>query len=306
MPSSFSHRVQALPALGLGLSTEYGAMRAQGALDLFEARATLPHCAAFLELGVEVDKGLDEDALQWIDRGWPTTYHFLDVNLNEPEDLDSIWLSKLNTVIAEASPAWLCGDAGLWHFGPRAQGHMLLLPPILSVDSAYELADGIIALREATGFEVLPENPPGHLFVGDLHILDFFAIVCERADTGMLLDMAHLSIYQHSRDLSATTALESFPLDRVVEVHMAGGRLRSFEGYEVIEDDHNPQILAPTWAILHRCAPSLSELRAVVFECERNPLSACKHEMQGLYQTLKRALPSTSPIQRRLTALERV
>ena len=72
-------------------------------------------------------------------------------------------------------------------------------------DAADAMADGIVRLREATGFEVLPENPPGQVYLGDLHLLDFFARVIERADTGMLLDCAHLAIYQRLRGRRRST-----------------------------------------------------------------------------------------------------
>lgn len=300
MVGSFDQRVKALPALGLGLSTEYGAMRSEGALDLFEARAQLPHCARLLELGVEVDKGLDEDALKWIAEGGATTYHFLDINLHEPQDFNEVWLARVRALIAEASPAWLCGDAGLWHVGPRAQGHMLLLPPLLTRDAAYALADGIIRLREETGLEVLPENPPGHVFVGPMHLLDFFALVCERADTGMLLDLAHLSIFQQARGHTPTTALDGFPLERVVEVHMAGGQWRSLEGLSLIEDAHTPTILPETWEALECAGPQMSELRAVVFECERNPLRDCAPELERLHKRLSALITPQAPLHQAL------
>ena len=58
MMRSFERRLEALPLLGLGVSTEYGAMRASGALDLSAARAELPHCVEVLEVGVEVSNCL--------------------------------------------------------------------------------------------------------------------------------------------------------------------------------------------------------------------------------------------------------
>jgi uncharacterized protein (UPF0276 family) len=302
MSPRFLERAQRLPSLGLGLSTEYGAMRAPGSLDLFEARRALPRCASFLELGVEVEKGLDLDARRWVREGGATTYHFLDINLHEPEDLDGPWLEGVRAIIEEARPAWLCGDAGLWHFGPRAQGHMLLLPPILTRDAAYELADGVVALREATGLEVLPENPPGHLYVGDLHLLDFFAILCDRADTGVLLDLAHLVIFQEERGLPPTAGLDGFPLNKVIELHMAGGRRRAVEGLSLIEDDHTPALLPETWAAFEACAPQLSELRAVVFECERNPLSACAPELEALHRALSARVTPSAPLHAALGA----
>jgi uncharacterized protein (UPF0276 family) len=270
----FSERVRDLPVLGLGVSTEYGAGRAGGALDVAALRSLEPRYAGFLEVGVEVAKGLDDDARGWAARGLPATYHYLDVNLDEPEDLDPDWLGAVREIARELRPAWLCGDAGMWHFGPRDRGHMLLLPPVLTDGSASAMAEGIAALREATGYEVLPENPPGAVFLGDLHLLDFFARVADRADTGLLLDCAHLAIFQRTRGLPPTAGLDGFPLDRVVEIHVAGGTLHAHEGYPWIEDDHTPEVLPDTWAIVDHVVARAPNLKAVVFECERNPLPA--------------------------------
>lgn len=271
----FEQRVVGLPRLGLGVSTEYGALTSGDGLDVEQLLADHPNYAAFLEIGVEVAKGLDEAAERWAAAGRPTTYHFLDVNLDEPEDQDSAWHDAVRALVERLNPAWLCGDAGLWHFGPRARGHMLLLPPILCDDAASAMAEGIATLREATGKEVLPENPPGHLYLGDLHLLDFFARVCERGDTGMLLDCAHLAIYQRLHGLDALSGLDAFPLDRVVELHVAGGTEHAHEGYAYVEDDHTPEVLPDTWRIFEHVVERAPNLKAVVFECERNPLESC-------------------------------
>jgi uncharacterized protein (UPF0276 family) len=266
----FLERLPALPVLGIGISTEYGAGAAPHALDPLALRASHARFASFLEIGIETDKGLDAHARAWIEAGGPTTYHFLDVNLDDPEDFDTVWLEDVRAFAAAIRPAWLCGDAGLWHFGHRERGHMLLLPPVLNDDAATAMADGIRALRAATGFEVLPENPPGQVFVGDLHLLEFFARVCERADTGMLLDCAHLGIYQRMTGHGPLDGLADFPCERIVEMHVAGGTVRRHEELEFVEDDHLTGVLAPTWEIFEHAAARATQLKAVVFECERN------------------------------------
>jgi len=267
----FAKRVQALPKLGIGISTEYGAMTS-GGLDPLELVGHRPEFARFLEVGVEADRGLDADVQRWVAAGRATTYHFLDVNLDEPEDLDPAWLARVRAHIDVLKPAWLCGDAGLWHFGPRERGHMLLLPPILTRASAHELAAGIRALSSATGHEVLPENPPGQVFVGDLHLLTFFAEVATAADSGLLLDLAHLAIYQRLQGLAPDVGLADFPLERVVEIHVAGGSERHHEGFPWIEDAHGVAVLPEVWALLESIVPRAPNLKAVVFECERNPM----------------------------------
>ncbi len=266
----FLDRVRSLPSLGVGVSTEYGA--GDRGLDPLALRRRHPGYARFLEVGVEVDKGLDRQALAWVAGGAPTTYHFLDVNLDEPEDLDPAWLAATRALADALDPAWICGDAGLWHFGPRERGHMLLLPPILSEDAAAGMAEGVIALREALGREVLPENPPGQVFLGDLHLLEFFARLCEAADTGLLLDCAHLAIFQRLRGHAPTDGLADFPLERVVELHRAGGEAREREGFTWVEDHHGVEVLPDTWAIFEAVISAAPNLKAVVFECERNSI----------------------------------
>lgn len=274
MNRDFLQRVQDLPRLGLGVSTEYGAFGHADTLDPVQLLEHDPRFAGFVEIGVEVARGLDPPTLAWLARGGSTTFHFLDVNLDEPDDFDPVWLDRLRRLVAQVRPAWLCGDAGLWHFGRRERGHMLLLPPILGDDAATAMAQGIVRLREETAHEVLPENPPGSVYLGDLHLLEYFARVCERADTGMLLDVAHLAIYQRALGHEPLDGLADFPLERVVEVHVAGGIERSHDGMVWIEDAHAPVVLDDTWRILESLLPRLPNLRAVVFECERNRLDA--------------------------------
>lgn len=284
--TSFTERVQQLPVLGLGISTEYGVSAASDALDILALRAAHPEFAGFLEVGIEVSKGLDDTVQDWVREGWPTTYHFLDVNLDEPEDFDAPWLQAVAEIAERLQPAWMCGDAGLWHFGRRERGHMLLLPPILSAEAARGQAEGVVRLREQCGYDVLPENPPGHVYLGDLHILDFYAQVADHADTGLLLDCAHLAIYQRLMGHEPLAGLDGFPLDRVVELHVAGSTPREHEGMTFWEDDHTPEMLAETWTIFDWIAPRLPNLKAVVFECERNPLHTVLAGFERLAATL--------------------
>jgi uncharacterized protein (UPF0276 family) len=284
--SSFCHRVRQLPVLGIGVSTEYGASDANGALDILALRDTHPEFAGFLEVGVDAVKGLDDTATDWAKRGLPSTYHFLDVNLDDEADFDTPWLEAVASIADMLQPNWLCGDAGLWHFGKRERGHMLLLPPILSAESARAQAEGVVRLREHLGYEVFPENPPGQVYLGDLHILEFYTQVIEHADTGMLLDCAHLAIYQKLMGHAPLTGFEGFPLDRVVELHVAGSGQRDHDGFQYWEDDHTPEVLDDTWTIFDWVVSRAPQVKAFVFECERNPLPSVLSGFQRIRTTL--------------------
>jgi uncharacterized protein (UPF0276 family) len=258
----------ALPRLGIGISSEPGS--AHGGIDALELCAAHPGTVDFLEYGSDIERGLDDHVRRWAQSGKPTTYHFLDVNLEEPEDVDDAWLAATGRAARTIGAAWLCGDAGLWHFGARDRGQQLLLPPVLSVESADAVAHAVARVREASGLEVLPENPPGELYLGDLHLLDFFARVSERAGCGLLLDCAHLGMYQRLQCLPPTAGLDGFPLDRVIELHVAGGTEHDVDGLPLVEDSHVPEPLADTWEIFEAVLPRATNLKAIVYECERN------------------------------------
>lgn len=271
--TSFADKVQRLPHLGVGLSGEFN-IAAKG-IDVSWLKAAYPDLVHFYEYGGDLERGLDEGVRRWAAAGQPTTYHFLDINLEEQLDLDSHWIARTKVLAHEINAAWLCGDAGRWHFGLRERGHGMLMPPILCQESALETAVSIQQIETETGLCVLPENPPAVIYLGDLHILDYFALVTDKADCGLLLDCAHLAIFQQTRGLTPLTALDNFPLERVVEMHVAGGTLTEVDGYSYIEDDHSPEPLAATWEILEYVIPRAKNLKAIVFECEHNAPEAC-------------------------------
>lgn len=268
----FLERLSGLPRLGLGLSTEFGAGRT--GLDPLRLHQALPGVVRFLEIGADLERGVDGDARRWVAAGLPTTYHFLDVNLEQPEDLDPRWIADTAALARELGAAWLCGDAGLWHVGARDAGHGLLMPPVLEPSSARAMAGAVRRLRTESGFEVLPENPPAHVYLGRLHLLEYYARVLEEADCGMLLDVAHLAIYQRAAGHAPLAGLRDFPLERVLEVHVAGGRTFEHLGRTFVDDDHGLDVLPDTFEILAAVLERAPNLCALVLECERNPLPA--------------------------------
>jgi uncharacterized protein (UPF0276 family) len=285
---SSTDRLAALPRLGVGISGEFDSARSGvgiDAVDLAEARPDLVH---FFEYGADLDRGLDDHVRRAASSGLPVTYHFLDLNLEEVVDVDRAWIEGVKEHLAELSPRWLCGDAGLWHFGTRDRTQMILLPPVLCAESADEMAEAVLLVEEATGLVCLPENPPAPLYLGPLHLCDYYARVVDGTGGGMLVDTAHLAIFQRTRGHAPTTGLDGFPLDRVVELHVAGGTpRRTADGFDWVEDAHCPEPLADTWEILEYILPRAPNLKAVCYECERNR----SDEVMATFERLNRLFP---------------
>lgn len=274
-----------LPHLGVGLSGEYGV---RPSIDPNSFAAHHPGLVHFVEFGSDTDRGLDPSILAWVAAGGRATYHFLDVNFEEAEDLDQGWMDATAAAARRLEAPWLCGDSGLWHFGPRDRGHGLLLPPILTEDSARATARSVRRLSEHTGLPVLPENPPSLYWLGDLHVLDYFGRVGELADCPLLLDLAHLVIFQRAHGLDPLEGLDRYPLDRVVEIHVAGGGEKTTpDGYTYVDDDHRAVPHEDTWRILDAILPRMPNLRALCYECEHNG----EEEVVPIFERLNALFP---------------
>jgi uncharacterized protein (UPF0276 family) len=271
--TKFFDKIVKIPRLGVGISGEFGS--ASKGIDACLLQENYPELIHFFEYGADLDRGLDEHVRRWAIKGLPTTYHFLDVNIEEKIDLTEDWLVNTIELAKEINAVWLCGDAGRWHFGSRERGHQMLMPPILCMDSVLESVDNIQKIQDSSELCCLPENPPALVYLGNMHILEYFAEIAERADCGLLLDCAHLAIFQNSRNHLPLTGFDNFPFERVIEVHVAGASVKDTNGYKYIDDDHSPEPIEATWEILRYVTERAKNLRAVVYECEHNAAEEC-------------------------------
>jgi uncharacterized protein (UPF0276 family) len=90
----------------------------------------------------------------------------------------------------------------------------------------------------------------------------FVAAVVEAADCGILLDLHNVFANGQNGRQTADDFLAQLPLDRVWEVHLAGGF--EMEGYWL--DAHSGAIPAPLDELARRVLPSLPNLKAIIFE----------------------------------------
>jgi len=99
-------------------------------------------------------------------------------------------------------------------------------------------------------------------------LLTFFGELVQATDTAILLDMGHLVSYEMASGRRIIDELDQLPCDRVVEVHIAGGRLEQGEHGPIYVDAHEADILAQTWQMLEVLLPKLPNVKALCFECE--------------------------------------
>ena len=99
--------------------------------------------------------------------------------------------------------------------------------------------------------------------------------------------------------------LNDLPLDRVMEVHVAGGTIFEKDGKMYYEDAHDLPILPETMQILRAVLARCENLRAVCFECEGALTQSVLPMLKKLRQLICRTAHSVDLIQKASESLHR-
>jgi uncharacterized protein len=141
-----------------------------------------------------------------------------------------------------------------------------LLPPPQTLDGVALAVDQLHRFRDALGVPVAFETGVNYFQprAGDLGDGEFFAMVAESADCGILLDLHNLFTNERNGRVTVERVLESLPLERVWEVHVAGGHFH--RGFYL--DAHDGLTSPELRKLTERVVPRLPNLRAIVFEAQ--------------------------------------
>src|SRR5207253_8114331 len=118
--------------------------------------------------------------------------------------------------------------------------------------------------------------------------------ITEHGCYGQLLDLHNLYCNALNHDFDAVSAIDHIKLDRVIEIHVAGGRWQ--DGYWM--DTHDGRVPAPVWELLERTLPRCRNCVGVVFELlnyysSRMPADAIAGELTRAREIWRRCRPRT-------------
>jgi uncharacterized protein (UPF0276 family) len=140
----------------------------------------------------------------------------------------------------------------------------LLLPPRQIERSAAHAANNISRLALTVARPVAFETGVNYLKPRDDELPDgeFFARVAECASCGILLDLHNLWCNEKNGRQKVLHAVESLPLERVWEVHLAGGTY--LDGY--LLDAHSAVVTPELMELAAEIVPKLPNLSALIYE----------------------------------------
>jgi uncharacterized protein (UPF0276 family) len=139
-----------------------------------------------------------------------------------------------------------------------------LLPPIPTPDSVAAAVSHIASYQQLLDRPFLVETPTSYLRPqpGDLTDGEYVARVAEEADCGILLDLHNIWANELNGRQPVADFVDSIPLERVWEVHVAGGF--EFEGYHL--DAHVGPVAERLLQVAQYVVPRLPNVRALLFE----------------------------------------
>jgi uncharacterized protein (UPF0276 family) len=151
--------------------------------------------------------------------------------------------------------------------GPFATG--FLLPPLQTRAGVAAAAESIRSVSSRLPVPFAAETGVNYLQprAGQMSDGSFIASVSESADCGILLDLHNLWANERNGRQRIADLLEEIPLERVWEVHIAGGS--EFEGYWL--DAHSGEVPGELLSLARRILPVLPNLRAMIFEITSPP-----------------------------------
>jgi len=291
--TAFERRVDRIPALGLGLSVDCYSPDLFALLDALAVRDIQP---AYLEL-FQATTGMLEAVRRRLP-AMPLAYHGEGLWVTQPDFPGAPYFgTRLEETVRQLRGIrshWLNHECASKEMGGFAFG--TYLPPLYTATSADVVADNIALVQRALdlSWETAPQGPPLFLLemapltyfsAGDLGVPQFFQRVTDRVACGLVLDIGHLwTVYRYgsvgqyaSLEQFAERFLDEFPLERVVEIHVAGlaeqdGDVRSDAAVAPPAwiDAHEASIPPVLWDLLEQTLahPRLTHLRAVALEVD--------------------------------------
>jgi uncharacterized protein (UPF0276 family) len=261
-----SNHFDNLPTLGIGASLSLSSH--PDPVSLVQKKGG----PAFVEYSglVDVDQVIDEvDKIKAA--GASILFHPSYINFCGSYPNSSAWLEATSKHIETVESPWFAQDVAycFWEEGPGYSTSLgYFIPPTFNQASLKLAVERVKEVQQKVNVPVAVEPPPVTFITGTMPLFTFFGSLAEQTDCAILLDMGHLVSYEMASGRKILDEINELPSERVVEVHIAGGRLKESNAKPIYVDAHECEILEETWEMFESMLPLLPNVKAVCYECE--------------------------------------
>lgn len=195
----------------------------------------------------------------------PVVPHGIDLSIGTSGELDGDYLDRLARLVGAIGAPW-CSDH--LSFTRTANLEIGSLTPLLRTRvAAAEVAAKTAQVRHHVGVPFLLENISYYLDLpGELSEAQFITEVMEQSECFLLLDFTNLFTNSVNHGFEPEQFLADIPLERVVEVHLAGG---AWSG-DTLLDTHSAPVPGEVWALFTETVSRMPALRCVILERDQD------------------------------------
>lgn len=224
----------------------------------------------------------DVRSIEWLERfaqNTPLISHSVSLSLGSIDDLDLKFLHELKWFANHFDVAWISDHLSF----SSVDGHYSydLFPLPFSLKAARYVAERILRAQEIVGRPLIIENIPYYIDSppGDITESQFICAVAEYADCGLLLDLNNHVVNSINHNFDAAHMLQQLPLERVVQIHMAG---HSRYDKRAI-DTHGAAISDESFELL-KLVCARTEVNAIMVERDQNfpPFESLMTELEQI------------------------
>jgi len=213
---------------------------------------------------------------RWASR-FPVFPHAVTLSVGTPLPPGDSFLASVARAVQQAQVPWHSDHLCFAHV-PEVDTAALV--PLAFTDEMVEVvARNARRIRELVPVPLLLENIAYYFRVpgGTMTEIEFIRKVVERADVGLLLDVTNLALNARNNGYDAQAFVDALPLERVWQLHIAGGRPYR----DVILDTHSDPVPADVLKLMEYVLQR-APVRAVILERDVDipPLPALLAEIE--------------------------
>jgi uncharacterized protein len=197
--------------------------------------------------------GQPHAALERIRENFAISLHGVCMSIGGLRPLSRDHLSRFASLVERYEPAMVSEHLAWSTHDTVFYNDLLPLP--YTDETLSRVCEHIDAVQSAIGRTLLLENPSTYVLFRDStwSECEFLRAIVRRTGCGLLLDVNNVFVSAANHGFSAVDYIETFPLEHVGEIHLAGHAEQSDdEGAPLLIDSHDRPVADPVWALFEK------------------------------------------------------
>lgn len=221
--------------------------------------------------------------------------HGVGMSLGNKDGCDARHLARLKSLVERYQPEQISEHIAWSHWNAHFFNDLLPLPYLN--ETLDTLCRNIDKVQNTLGRRILVENPSTYIdfCTSDYSEPEFFRALSQRSGCGILLDLNNVFVSAHNNSFNAQNYLNSFPLESVEEIHLAGHSLKPLiEGNTIRIDDHGSRVCGQVWQLYEYTLAKADKAIATLIEWDTDipPLAILESEADKANAILSSTIPS--------------